>query len=145
MFFGRYFFLFSLANHFFLAPAQIQVAKAGVLFRQDELWDIMYSASVHPHGLPEAHFIAASQIHDIEDFGSPKGELLEEDGSWRSQSLVVKLFLVEFHINGCFQPKNRGKHPPKWMGENVMENPMNKWMIWGVKNPIFGNIQMVNS
>jgi len=33
----------------------------------DELWDIMYSDSIHPHGLPEAHFIAASQIHDIEE------------------------------------------------------------------------------
>ena len=29
----------------------------------------MYSDSIHPHGLPEAHFIAASQIHDIEDQG----------------------------------------------------------------------------
>ena len=35
-------------------------------FPQDELWDIIYSDSIHPHGLPEAHFIAASQIHDIE-------------------------------------------------------------------------------
>ncbi|CAL1150530.1 unnamed protein product [Cladocopium goreaui] len=33
----------------------------------DELWDIIYSDSIHPHGLPEAHFIAASQIHDIEE------------------------------------------------------------------------------
>ena len=29
---------------------------------------------------------------------------------------------------GC-QPKNRGG-PPKWMVK-MMENPMNKWMIWG--------------
>ena len=29
--------------------------------------------------------------------------------------------------------KNRGK-PPKWMVK-IMENPMNKWMIWGV--PLF--------
>ena len=30
--------------------------------------------------------------------------------------------------------KNRGK-PPKWM-VNIVENPMNKWMIWG-ETPIF--------
>ena len=33
--------------------------------------------------------------------------------------------------------KNRGILPPKMDGENFMENPMNKWMIWGVKNPLF--------
>ena len=27
----------------------------------------------------------------------------------------------------------------KMDGENFMENPMNKWMIWGVKTTIFGN------
>ena len=32
--------------------------------------------------------------------------------------------------------KNRGT--PKWM-VYFMENPMNKWMIWGVFPPIFGN------
>ena len=26
--------------------------------------------------------------------------------------------------------KNRGIYPPKWMVK-IMENPMNKWMIWG--------------
>ena len=31
--------------------------------------------------------------------------------------------------------KNRGI--PKWM-VYFMENPMNKWMIWGVNTPIFG-------
>ena len=31
--------------------------------------------------------------------------------------------------------KNRGT--PKRMVK-IMENPMNKWMIWEVKNPIFG-------
>ena len=30
--------------------------------------------------------------------------------------------------------KNSGT--PKWMGK-IMENPMNKWMIWGVKPPLF--------
>jgi len=44
----------------------LQCPKALVFFPQDELWDIIYSDSIHPHGLPEAHFIAASQIHDIE-------------------------------------------------------------------------------
>jgi hypothetical protein len=41
-------------------------------FPQDELWDIIYSDSIHPHGLPEAHFIAASLIHDIEVQLPPK-------------------------------------------------------------------------
>ena len=27
----------------------------------------------------------------------------------------------------------------KMDGEIFLENPMNKWMIWGVKTPIFGN------
>ena len=26
--------------------------------------------------------------------------------------------------------QNRGENPPKWMVK-IMENPMNKWMIWG--------------
>ena len=29
--------------------------------------------------------------------------------------------------------------PPKWMVK-IMENPMNKWMIWGENPTIFGNI-----
>ena len=33
-----------------------------------------------------------------------------------------------YTINGC-PSKNRGK-TPKWMVK-IMENPMNKWMIWG--------------
>ena len=32
--------------------------------------------------------------------------------------------------------KNSGT--PKWMVK-IMENPMNKWMIWGKKPTIFGN------
>ena len=32
--------------------------------------------------------------------------------------------------------KNRGMFPPKWM-VYFMENPMNKWMIWGVKTHHF--------
>ena len=35
--------------------------------------------------------------------------------------------------------KNRGT--PKWMVK-IMENPMNKWMIWGENPPIFGNTHM---
>ena len=31
--------------------------------------------------------------------------------------------------------KNRGVYPPKWMVK-IMENPMNKWMIWG-ETPLF--------
>ena len=29
-------------------------------------------------------------------------------------------------------PKIGGFYPPKWMVK-IMENPMNKWMIWGEK------------
>ena len=32
-------------------------------------------------------------------------------------------------------PKKSGT--PKWMVLELMENPMNKWMIWGVKTPLF--------
>ncbi len=32
-------------------------------------------------------------------------------------------------------PKIAG-FPPKWI-KFIMENPMNKWMIWGVKLPLF--------
>ncbi len=35
---------------------------------------------------------------------------------------------MRWDVCGCFQ-KIRGK-PPKWMVK-IMENPMNKWMIWG--------------
>ncbi len=36
-------------------------------------------------------------------------------------------------------PKIGGFYPPKMDGENFMENPMNKWMIWGgFTTPIFG-------
>ena len=31
-----------------------------------------------------------------------------------------------------------GGKPPKMDGENFMENPMNKWMIWGFSH-IFGH------
>ena len=33
-----------------------------------------------------------------------------------------------------------GVKPPKWMVK-IMENPMNKWTIWG-GTPIFGNTQI---
>ena len=39
----------------------------------------------------------------------------------------------------CFMSKNRGT--TKWM-VYFMEIPMNKWMIWGGKNPYFGNTQI---
>ena len=32
---------------------------------------------------------------------------------------------------------------PKWMVK-IMENPMNKWMIWG-ENPLFSETSTVNS
>ena len=32
--------------------------------------------------------------------------------------------------------KHRGILPQKWMVK-IMENPMNKWMIWGEKNTYF--------
>ena len=34
-------------------------------------------------------------------------------------------------------PKIQGKNRPKMDGENFMENPMNKWMIWVVKTHYF--------
>ena len=36
--------------------------------------------------------------------------------------------------------KNRGT--PKWMVKIMVPNPMNKWMIWGVFPPIFGNTRI---
>ncbi len=41
------------------------------------------------------------------------------------------LYLLGFtmFLCGCWT-KNRGKKKPKWMMK-MMENPMNKWMIWG--------------
>ncbi len=33
----------------------------------------------------------------------------------------------------------QGRKPPKWMVKIMVPNPMNKWMIWGVKTPIFRN------
>ena len=32
-----------------------------------------------------------------------------------------------------------GGRPTKWMVKIMVPNPMNKWMIWGVKPPIFGS------
>ena len=40
----------------------------------------------------------------------------------------------QFGGYGC-QPKNSGT--PKWMVKIRVPNPMNKWMIWGVKTPLF--------
>ena len=37
-----------------------------------------------------------------------------------------------------FHPKIGGL-PPKWMVKIMVPNPMKKWMIWGVKTPIFGS------
>ncbi len=37
------------------------------------------------------------------------------------------------------EPKIGGFYPPKWMVK-IMENPMNKWMIWGYF--FFGNTQL---
>ena len=45
----------------------------------------------------------------------------------------------ELHVG--WAPKNRGIFPPKWMVK-IMENRMNKWMIWEVNTPIFGNIHV---
>ena len=41
--------------------------------------------------------------------------------------------LYPFHLINMGVSKNRGT--PKWMVK-IMENPMNKWMIWG-KTPLF--------
>ena len=37
------------------------------------------------------------------------------------------------------EPKIGGFYPPKWMVKIMVPNPMNKWMIWEVKTPIFGS------
>ena len=62
-----------------------------------------------------------------------------------------------FSPSDVFDPENRPKyHPckeygcfpkigvknPKWMVK-IMESPINPWMIWGEKPPIFGNTHMV--
>ena len=58
---------------------------------------------------------------------------------WPADScFLVKLLNLGFHYlcstlpYGCFQ--RLGDFSPKWMVK-IMENPMNKWMIWGF--PIF--------
>ena len=40
---------------------------------------------------------------------------------------MIEAFLVGIHMGG--NPKI-GVFPPKWMVK-IVENPMNKWMIWG--------------
>ena len=44
------------------------------------------------------------------------------------QSLPRKIWVLNQKIGGF---------PPKWMVK-IMENPINPWMIWGEKPPIFG-------
>ena len=39
-------------------------------------------------------------------------------------------------------PKDRGK-TPKMDGENFMENPMNKWMIWGFSHYFWVDTRVV--
>ena len=46
----------------------------------------------------------------------------------------IFLFLRPFFYVGV-EPKIGGFDPPKWMVK-IMENPMNKWMIWGA-HPYF--------
>ena len=43
-------------------------------------------------------------------------------------------------LSGCFHPKIGG-FSPKMDGLYIVENPMNKWMIWGLSH-IFGNTQV---
>ncbi len=58
----------------------------------------------------------------------------EKKGPW-----LVRLY-------GCFSKNRGGFKPPKMDGENFMENPMNKWMIWGYhcfwKHPYRGFTQL---
>ena len=37
-------------------------------------------------------------------------------------------YLLRSHLD---MSKNRGILPPKWMVKIMVQNPMNKWMIWG--------------
>ena len=43
---------------------------------------------------------------------------------------------------GCFQPKIGGKTPKYGWWKYIMEHPILKWMIFGEKNPFFGNIHL---
>ena len=65
---------------------------------------------------------------------------------WQNQgtsnfSKKIKKMIKHFHLNmhfhvlphGCWT-KNKGILPPKWMVYFILL----KWMIWGVKTPIFG-------
>ena len=49
------------------------------------------------------------------------------------KSMLVKYYFICLDMD--VEPKIGGVYPPKWM-VNRMENPMNKWMIWG-KKPYF--------
>ncbi len=61
----------------------------------------------------------------------------------RAAGLDLRTHRLEFGGPMAGVSKNRG-FPPKWMVD-FMENPMNKWMIWGKKNlfletPIWWNV-----
>ncbi len=56
---------------------------------------------------------------------------------------MYKLCLCVFLYYSLLSYMDVSKHrvffpQKKWMVK-IMENPMNKWMIWGVKTPIFGS------
>ena len=51
--------------------------------------------------------------------------------------LVTTIKMVDF-IFLCYMGVSKNRGIPKWMVK-IMENPMNKWMIWGVNTPIFGS------
>ena len=61
------------------------------------------------------------------------------------QHRLAKIINHTYH--GCYMDvsKNRGFYTPKWM-VYFMENPMNKWMIWGetplfLETPIYGHLE----
>ena len=76
-------------------------------------------------------YIHLDQGPRVASFLLPKWHLLE--------GAVINIYTYRYcteyiYIYGCFQ-KILGK-PPKWMVK-IMENPMNKWMIWVVLPPYF--------
>ncbi len=65
-----------------------------------------------------------------------------DEVAWRKLSLQAEQAELPGSLWICVFPKIGGK-PPKWM-VYFMENPMNKWMIWGLLGTtiIFGNTHM---
>ena len=66
-------------------------------------------------------------------------KLWQNQGTSNFSKKMIKHFHLNMHLHvlphGCWT-KNSGILPPKWM-VYFMENPMNKWMILGIKKTQF--------